>query len=57
MQILMETAGEAAHHIPMYAWVAAGISAGVFLIGFVVFRSFREVANRHAEVPEGAENH
>lgn len=57
MQIFIEAAGEAAHHIPVYAWIAGGIAAAVFAVGFVVFRSFRDVANRHADVPEGSENH
>lgn len=57
MHIFIEAAGEAAHHIPAYAWVAGGIAAGAFAISGIVFRSFRDVANRHADVPEGAENH
>lgn len=55
MHILLEGAHEASHAIPPYAWIAAGVAAAVFLASFVVTRSFREVANRHAAVPEGAE--
>lgn len=57
MQIYLEAAGEAAHHIPVYAWMAGGIAAAVFVVAGIVFRSFRDVANRHADVPEGSENH
>lgn len=57
MENYIAAAGEAAHTIPASAWLAAGIAAGVFLISFVVFRSFRDVAHRHAKAPEGAEKH
>ena len=57
MHMYFAAAEEAAHQIPPYAWVAAGVAAAVFLLGFVVTRSFHDVANRHAKSPEGAENH
>ncbi|MGO1404713.1 hypothetical protein [Agrococcus casei] len=55
MHIILEGAAEASHTIPPYAWVAAGVAAAVFLGSFAVTRAFRDVANRHAVVPEGAE--
>lgn len=56
MEIFIAAAA-AEHTIPPYAWLAAGVAAAVFLGSFVVLRSFRDVANRHAKVPEGAEKH
>ena len=55
MHILLEGAAEASHTIPGYAWVAGGVAAAIFLGAFAVTRAFREVANRHAVIPEGAE--
>ena len=54
--VLATTAAESAE-VNVAPYIAAGITAAVFLISAIVLRSFRDVAHRSAEPQASAADH